>query len=403
MNRRRKIDFRGQSLELPVYLDHQATTPTDAHVVEAMLPYFGDKFGNPHSAQHAYGWEAEEGVEAARAQIAALIGAKPQEIIFTSGATESNNIAIQGAARFHGARKRRIVTCTTEHKCVLESCRGQQDQGFEIVILPVPSSGILDPQAVAEAIDDNTALVSIMAVNNEIGVLQPMAEIGAICAARGVLFHTDAAQATGKIPLDTEAMHIDLLSISGHKMYAPMGVGALYVRRRPRARISPLFAGGGQERGLRSGTLPAPLCVGLGAAAELAAREMAEEAPRLAGLRDRLYAAIRAGLDGVTFNGDPERRVAGNLNLSFAGIGGADLIAAFDDLAVSSGSACTTASIEPSYVLRAIGVPDMLAHASVRFGLGRATTEAQVDFAAERVVKTVGELRQSAEVIESAV
>ncbi len=258
MNARRSIEFRGQNLVLPVYLDHQATTPTDARVVEAMLPYFGDKFGNPHSAQHAYGWEAEEGVEAARAQIAGLIGAKPSEIIFTSGATESNNIAIQGAALFHGERKRRIVTCATEHKCVLESARLLAGKGFEIVILPVAASGILDPQAVADAIDDNTALVSIMAVNNEIGVLQPIAEIGAICAARGVLFHTDAAQAVGKIPLDTEAMHIDLLSLSGHKMYAPMGVGALYLRRRPRARISPLFAGGGQERGLRSGTLPTP-------------------------------------------------------------------------------------------------------------------------------------------------
>ena len=383
MNARRKIEFRGQNLELPVYLDHQATTPTDARVVEAMLPYFGDKFGNPHSAQHAYGWEAEEGVETARAQIAALIGAKPSEIVFTSGATESNNIAIQGAALFHGERKRRIVTCVTEHKCVLESCRLLAGQGFEIVTLPVGSSGILDPQAVADAIDDKTALVSIMAVNNEIGVIQPIAEIGAICAGRGVLFHTDAAQAAGKIPLDTESMHIDLMSVSGHKMYAPMGVGALYVRRRPRARISPLFAGGGQERGLRSGTLPTPLCVGLGEAAKIAAGEMAGEAQHLASLRDRLYVAIREGLDGVTPNGDPKRRVAGNLNLSFAGIGGGDLIAALDDLAVSSGSACTTASIEPSYVLRAIGLPDILAHASVRFGLGRATTEAQVDFAGQ--------------------
>ena len=405
MKGRRNIDFRGRSLELPVYLDHQATTPTDARVVEAMLPYFGDKFGNPHSAQHAYGWEAEAGVETARAQIATLIGAKPQEIIFTSGATESNNIAIQGAALFHGARKRRIVTCVTEHKCVLESCRLLAGRGFEIVFLPVESSGILDPQTVAEAIDGNTALVSIMAVNNEIGVLQPIAEIGAICAARGVLFHTDAAQAVGKIPLDTETMQIDLLSLSGHKMYAPMGVGALYLRRRPRARISPLFAGGGQERGLRSGTLPTPLCVGLGAAAEIAAHEMAEETPRLAGLRDRLEAAIRAGLDGVSLNGDPKRRVAGNLNLSFAGIGSGDLIAELDDLAVSSGSACTTASIEPSYVLRAIGVPDQLAHASIRFGPGRATTEAQVDFAAERVVEAVTRLRatQAAEAIETAV
>jgi len=382
----------------PIYLDYQATTPTDPRVVEAMLPFFNQRFGNPHSAQHALGWDAEAAVETARAQVAALIGAEPREIVFTSGATESNNLAVKGAARFHagrlqGDRKRRVVTTETEHKCVLESCRRLQREGFDVVFLPVEANGLLDLDRLAAAVTEETAVVSIMAVNNEIGVIQPLTEIGAICRARGAYFHSDAAQAVGKIPIDVQAMSIDLLSISGHKIYGPKGIGVLYVRRRPRVRLEPLFDGGGQERGFRSGTLPTPLCVGLGEACAIAAREMGEEAARLERLKDKLLGGLTDRLEGVAMNGDPERRIAGNLNLSFAGIDSEALMQVMPGLAVAAGSACTSASVEPSYVLRGLGLPEELARASLRIGLGRFTTEAEIDQAIEQIVEAVTRLR----------
>lgn len=377
----------------PVYLDNQATTPTDPRVVEAMLPFFTERFGNPHSTAHAYGWDAEEAVERAREDLAALIGASAREIIFTSGATESNNLAIKGAARFHRAARPKVVTFATEHKCVLESCRQLEREGFQAVFLPVRADGLIDLDLLAEAVDDETAVVSVMAVNNEIGVIQPLAEIGALCRERGAYFHTDAAQAVGKIPLDVNAEGIDLLSISGHKFHGPKGIGALYVRRRPRVRLEAMIDGGGQERGLRSGTLAPPLCVGLGMAARLAAEEMAEEQQRISGLKARLLEGIRGRLDGVLLNGDAERRVAGNLNLAFEGIDAEALMKAMPRLALSSGSACTSTSVEPSYVLRALGLSEERARASLRVGIGRFTSEADIDLAIEELVDKVGGLR----------
>jgi len=351
-----------------------------------MLPWFSEKFGNPGSVTHAYGREAEAAVERARGAVAALIGAEAREIVFTSGATESNNLAIKGAAHFHRELgKDRVVTVATEHKCVLESARALEREGFGVTVLPVDAQGLVDMDALRAAIDERTAVVSVMAANNEIGVLQPVAEIGALCRDKGVLFHTDAAQAVGKVPVDVDAMKIDLLSISGHKIYGPKGIGALYVRRRPRARLAPLFDGGGQERGVRSGTLPTPLCVGLGAAARIAAAEMAVEAERLLGLRRRFLAGIRARLPEVRLNGDAERRLPGNLNLSFPGVPALALMEACPGLALSTGSACTAAEVEPSYVLRALGLPDDLAQATLRVGLGRYTTDLEVDFAVERL------------------
>ena len=378
---------------MAIYLDYQATTPTDPRVVEAMLPYFHERFGNPHSVHHAFGWDAETAVERARGQVAALIGAEPREIVFTSGATESNNLAIKGAAWFHKDRKSHLITTATEHKCVLEACRRLEGQGFRVTYLPVGPGGLVDPRQIEDAITEDTVLVSVMAAHNEIGVIQPIAEIGAICRAHGVYFHCDAAQAVGKIPIDVQAMQIDLLSISGHKVYGPKGVGALYVRRRPRVRLEPLIDGGGQERGFRSGTLPTPLCVGLGEACAIALREMAEEAARLASLRDRLYEHLTTRLDGVVLNGDPTRRLPGNLNLSFERVNGEMLIEAMPEIAVSTGSACTSASVEPSYVLRALGLSDELAHASIRIGLGRDTTEAEVDEAVAIIAEAVTRLR----------
>jgi cysteine desulfurase len=374
----------------PIYLDYQATTPVDRRVLDEMLPWFTEKFGNPHATTHAYGREAALAVEEARAQVAALIGAEPREIIFTSGATEANNLAIKGALRFHRAQGRdHIVTLATEHKCVLESARAMAREGCRVSLLPVKPDGIVDLAALAAAIDERTAIVSVMAAHNEIGVLQPLAEIGALCRARGVLFHSDAAQAVGKVPVDVEAMSIDLLSISAHKLYGPKGIGALYVRRRPRARIEPLTDGGGQERGMRPGTLPTPLCVGFGAAAGIAAAEMGAEAPRLLGLRRRLLAGLRARLPNVRLNGDEERRLPGNLNLSFPGAPALPLMEACPALALSTGSACTAAEVEPSYVLRALGLPEALAAASLRLGLGRYTTESEVDFAIEALAAGV--------------
>lgn len=386
----------------PVYLDYQATTPTDRRVVEAMLPYFTEVFGNPHSRSHQYGWDAETAVEKARGQIADLIGANPKEIIFTSGATESNNLAIKGVARFHRDRKNHVITCVTEHKCVLDSCRHLEQEGFHVTYLPVQQNGLIDLDRLKDAMTDKTVLVSIMTVNNEIGVIQPIEEIGAICRERKVHFHTDAAQAVGKIPMNVDEMNIDLLSISGHKLYGPKGIGALYVRRRPRVRLEALINGGGQERGMRSGTLPTPLCVGLGEACAIAANEMGAEAERLRMLRDRFYNAINEQLSEVYLNGDLDNRIPGNLNLSFAYVEGEGLMMGIKDLAVSSGSACTSASLEPSYVLRALGVEEELAHTSLRIGLGRFSTAEDVDFAVERIVREVRRLREMSPLWEMA-
>jgi cysteine desulfurase len=380
--------------KMPIYLDYQATTPCDPRVVEAMLPYFTEKFGNPHSRNHQYGWEAEEGVEKARAQVAAIIGADEREVIFTSGATESNNLAIKGVLRFHKDKRNHMITTLTEHKCVLDSARHMEMEGVEVTYLPVQQNGLVDLEKLKAAITPKTALVSIMAVNNEIGVIQPLAEIGKICRERHVYFHTDAAQAVGKIPLDVNAMNIDLMSISGHKIYGPKGIGALYVRRKPRVRLEALIHGGGQERGFRSGTLPTPLCVGLGEAAAIAQREMGAEVERLRFLRDKLLDGVTKALPEVFVNGDLEQRIPGNLNISFAYVEGEGLMMGIKNLSVSSGSACTSESLEPSYVLRALGVEEELAHTSIRFGLGRFTTEQEVDYAVEHVVSAVKRLRE---------
>ncbi|HUC09965.1 MAG TPA: aminotransferase class V-fold PLP-dependent enzyme [Stellaceae bacterium] len=383
----------------PIYLDNQATTRLDPRVLEAMLPYFTEHFGNPHSTSHVYGHTAAAAVERARSAIAALINADPREIVFTSGATEANNLAIKGAARFArahpeaGRLRDHIVTLTTEHKCVLESCAQLAGEGFAVSYVPVEPSGLVRLDKLEAALRDRTLLVSVLAAHNEIGVIQPLAEIGALCRARGVLFHTDAAQAAGKIPLDVEAMRIDLLSISGHKLYGPKGVGVLYVRRRPRVRLLPLIDGGGQERGLRSGTLPTPLCVGLGHAAAIAADEMADEAARLRQLRDRLQHALARRVPGLGLNGDAEHRLPGNLNLSFPGIEAPSLIDACPSVAISTGSACTSATVEPSYVLRALGLPDAVANSAIRIGLGRFNTAAEVDFAVDALAAAAVRLK----------
>jgi cysteine desulfurase len=386
----------------PIYLDYQATTPLDPRVLEAMMPYFTYKFGNPHSRSHSYGWEAEEAVEKARGQVARLIGADEKEVIFTSGATESNNLAIKGVAEFYKDRRNHIVTTVTEHKCVLDTCRHLEQQGFTVTYLPVQKNGLIDLEQLRATVTDKTVVVSIMAVNNEIGVIQPLAEIGRICREKGAFFHTDAAQAAGKIPLDVEAMNIDLLSISGHKIYGPKGIGALYVRRKPRVRLVALINGGGQERGFRSGTLPTPLCVGLGEAAEISMKEMDAEAKRLARLRDRMLKGLREKLPEIYLNGDLEQRIPGNLNISFAYVEGESLMMGIKGLSVSSGSACTSASLEPSYVLRALGVDEELAHTSLRIGLGRFTTEQEVDAAVEELVRHVNKLREMSPLWEMA-
>jgi cysteine desulfurase len=375
----------------PIYLDNQSTTRLDPRVLEAMLPYFTEEFGNPHSTSHTYGRNAAAAIETARAEVAALIQADPREIVFTSGATESNNLALKGVAHFArahstGVPRDHIVTLVTEHKCVLESCNQLRSEGFAVTFLSVEPNGLISPAALAAAMTERTLLVSVMAAHNEIGVIQPLAEIGALCRSRGVLFHTDAAQAFAKISLDVGALQIDLMSISGHKIYGPKGVGALYIRRRPRVRLLPLIDGGGQERGLRSGTLPTPLCVGLGRAAVLAGAEMTEEAERLRHLRDRLRRSLARQVPGFAVNGDLEQRLPGNLNFSFPGIEALSLIEACPSLAVSTGSACTSASVEPSYVLRALGLSEAEANSGIRVGLGRFTTAAEVDFAADALV-----------------
>lgn len=390
------------NIKKPIYLDYQSTTPCDPRVVEKMMPYFTEFYGNPHSRNHKFGWDAEEAVEKGREEIATLIGASPKEIIFTSGATESNNVAIKGTLDFYGNTKNHIITCTTEHKCVLDTCRVLEQKGFKVTYLPVQKNGLIDLNKLEEAITDKTLLVSIMAAHNEIGVIQPLKEIGALCRKRGVFFHTDAAQAVGKVPLNVDEMNIDLMSISGHKIYGPKGVGALYVRRKPRVRVLAQMNGGGQERGMRSGTLSPALCVGMGTACAIAQQEMGQEHQRLMALRTHFYDKIMQALPQIYLNGDLEHRLAGNLNLSFAHVEGEGLMMGIKDLAVSSGSACTSASLEPSYVLKALGVGEDLAHTSLRIGFGRFTTKEEVDFAANQIIEAVNKLREMSPLWEMA-
>ncbi len=381
------------TIKLPIYLDYQSTTPMDPRVIDVMVDCMKNDFGNPHSRTHALGWKAEEMVEIARRQVADLIKADPKEIFFTSGATESNNIAIKGVAHFYGETgKKHVITIATEHKCVINSVRDLEQEGFKVTFLPVQQNGLVDLNKLEASITDQTCLVSIMAVNNEIGVIQPLKEIGALCRKKGAFFHTDAAQAFGKIPLDVNEMNIDLMSISGHKIYGPKGVGAIFIRRKPRVRIKSIISGGGQERGIRSGTLATPLVVGLGKAAEIAKNEMTQDEARIKKLSDKLYQGVMATTH-VYLNGDKEKRIPGNLNFSFAGIEGESMIMAIKDLAVSSGSACTSSSLEPSYVLHALGVEDELAHTSIRFGIGRFTTEEEIDYAVKLLKTKIQKLR----------
>ncbi|CAE8587609.1 unnamed protein product [Polarella glacialis] len=381
--------------DAPSYLDMQATTPCDPRVLDAMLPFFHSQFGNPHSRSHSYGWQAEDAGEKAREQIAALIGADPKEIFFTSGATESNNMAIKGIADFYQGSKKHIITTQTEHKCVLASCRRLEvEKGWSVTYLRVGKDGLVDLKELEDAIREDTALVSVMHINNEIGVLQPLEEIGKICAAKGVFLHTDGAQSVGKIPIDVKKMNVSLMSISGHKMYGPKGIGALYVSRKPRVRLRAVIDGGGQERGMRSGTLPTPLVVGFGKAAEVCMQEMDNDQRHIEGLYKHMSEQIHSQLPMVILNGSETQRYAGNANLSFSGVEGESLLMSLSkSTAVSSGSACTSASLEPSYVLRAIGVGEELAHTSLRFGIGRFTTEAEVDKTVQDLVREVRRLR----------
>jgi cysteine desulfurase len=361
-----------------------------------MMPYLTTRFGNPHSSSHKFGWEAADAVERARGEVAALIGAEAKEIVFTSGATESNNLAIKGLGRFYRKHRDHVVTVSTEHKCVLEAAAAMEREGMAVTRIPVQPNGLVDLDAVRAAITERTLLVSVMTVNNEIGVIQPVAEIGAICRERRVFFHTDAAQAVGKIPLDVEAMNIDLLSISGHKVYGPKGIGALYVRKRSRLKFDPILSGGGQEGGVRSGTLSPALCAGLGHACSLAGTEMSAERTRLREQFDRFVDGVGSALPEVVLNGDRETRIPGNISLSFPGVDGSLLLAQLRELAVSSGAACASAVAEPSYVLEAIGVDRRLAQATIRFGLGRFTTDAEIDFAVETVVRKISQLQKAA-------
>jgi cysteine desulfurase len=389
------------AVKLPIYMDNNATTRTDPRVVEAMLPYFTEKFGNAASRSHAFGWEAEAAVEEARDQIAELIGATGKEIIFTSGATEATNLALKGAAAMYKKKGNHLVTQATEHKATLDTCKRLERDGYQVTYLPVDRYGQVHPDQVREAITDKTILVSIMAANNEIGTLQPIRDIGRLCKERGVLFHTDAVQSAGKLPLDVNDVGADLVSLSAHKMYGPKGIGALYVRKKdPRVRLEPQIDGGGHERGMRSGTLPVPLIVGFGAAADLARREMAEESERTFRLREKLCKSIMDRLPETYLNGHPTERLPGNANISFAYVEGEGLMMGIKDVAVSSGSACTSASLEPSYVLRALGVGDELAHSSIRFGIGRFNTEEEVDYVADHVVHEVNRLREMSPLYE---
>ncbi|WP_420211231.1 IscS subfamily cysteine desulfurase [Burkholderia aenigmatica] len=376
----------------PIYMDYSATTPVDPRVVDKMVPFLHEQFGNPASRSHSYGWDAEQAVEEARAHVAALLGADPREIVWTSGATEGNNLAIKGAAHFYQGKGKHLVTVKTEHKAVLDTCRELERQGFDVTYLDVREDGLLDLDTVQRALRADTILVSVMLANNETGVIQPVAEIGALCRARGIVFHCDAVQAAGKIPVDVNALNVDLLTVTAHKVYGPKGIGALYVRRKPRVRIEAQMHGGGHERGMRSGTLPTHQIVGMGEAFRLAKKEMGEESRRVGALRDRLLAGLST-LDEVYVNGDLARRIPHNLNVSFNFVEGESLIMGIKGVAVSSGSACTSASLEPSYVLRALGRSDELAHSSIRFTLGRFTTEAEVDSVIAQVRDTVGKLR----------
>ena len=378
-----------------IYMDNHATTPVDSRVLEAMLPYFGERFGNAASRNHQFGWEAEEAVDRARRQVAVLINASPKEIIFTSGATESDNLALKGIAEMYSQKGDHIITCVTEHKAIIDSVKHLEKSGVRVTFLPVDKSGLIDLGELERAIIDRTILISIMTVNNEVGVVQDIKEIGRIARENGVFFHTDAVQAVGKIPFDVQEMNVDIASLSAHKMYGPKGIGAIYVRRRnPRVLLSPIIDGGGHERGMRSGTLNVPGIVGFGKAAEIATEELAEESARIFSLRERLRQKLQENLDEVFINGDLEQRVPGNLNMSFAYVEGESLLMGIDDIAVSSGSACTSASLEPSYVLKAMGVGEDLVHTSIRFGLGRFNTEDEVDYVADKVTATVRRLRE---------
>src|ERR1022692_4337148 len=382
-------------IKLPIYMDNHATTPMDPRVLEEMLPYFMEKFGNAASRNHPFGWVAEEAVELSRERIAKLIGATAKEIIFTSGATESNNLAIKGIAEMYRERGNHIITQVTEHKAVLDTCKRLEKYGYRVTYLPVKADGLIDLEDLKRAMDDKTILVTIMAANNEIGVLQPIREIGKLCHEKGVLFHTDAVQAVGKVPVNVIADNIDVLSLSAHKIYGPKGVGALYVRRRnPRVQIAAQIDGGSHERGMRSGTLNVPGIVGLGKACEIAYEEMDSEAAYLRGLRDRLKAKLESELEEVSINGSMEHRLPHNLNMSFVYVEGESLLMGINDVAVSSGSACTSATLEPSYVLKALGLGDDVAHSSIRFGLGRFNTQAEVDYVAAKVIEIVKHLRQ---------
>lgn len=390
------------TIQIPIYMDYHATTPVDPRVLEAMLPYFNAKFGNAASRSHVFGWTAEEAVTKSRELLAKLIGASnPKEMVFTSGATESNNLAIKGVADFYKEKGNHIITTVIEHKAVLDTCKRLEKQGFTVTYLPVGKNGLVDPDDVAKAITGKTILVSVMLANNEVGTVQPIAEIGAITRKRGVLLHSDAVQGVGKVPFDVEAMHVDLASITAHKMYGPKGIGALYVRRsKPRVRVAAQLDGGGHEFGMRSGTLNVPGIVGFAKAAQLMIEEGKAESVRILGLRERLRQKLAKNLDEIVVNGSLDKRLPGNLNVSFAFVEGEALIMAIKDVAVSSGSACTSASLEPSYVLHAMGVGDDLAHSSIRFGLGRFTTEEEVDYVADLVTRKVQKLRDMSPLYE---
>ena len=390
------------SIKLPIYLDNNATTPLDPRVLEAMMPYLTSEYGNAASRSHPFGWKAEEAVDLAREQIAQLIGANEKEIVFTSGATESINLALKGAAEFYKEKGNHLITVRTEHKATLDTCKRLERQGYEVTYLPVDKDGRATAQQVRDAITPKTILVSVMLANNEVGTIQPIAEIGAVCREKGVLLHCDAVQGAGKIPFDVESMKVDLASISAHKMYGPKGIGALYVRRKPRVRIAPIIDGGGHERGMRSGTLNVPGIVGFGKACDLARAEMADEARRTKALRIRLQDYLFSHLDHLELNGHAEERLPGNLNVSFAFVEGEALMMAIKNVAVSSGSACTSASLEPSYVLRACGVTEDLAHTSIRFGVGRFNTEEEIDFVGKYVVGQVAKLREMSPLYEMA-
>ena len=390
-------------LKFPIFMDNHSTTPVDPRVLEAMLPYFTEKFGNAASRNHPFGWEAEKAVDQAREQIARLIHCDPKEVIFTSGATESDNLALKGVAEMYREKGNHIITAVTEHKAILDTAKRLEKEGFEVTYLEVGPDGLIDPGAVKGAIKEGTILISIMMANNEIGVIQPVSEIGRIAKEKGVLFHCDATQGVGKIPVDVQAMGIDLMSFSAHKIYGPKGIGVLYVRKKnPRVRIAPMMDGGGHERGMRSGTLNVPGIVGLGKACEVCGAEMMEESARLTRMRDRLKDQMLKGLDEIYLNGHPQRRLPQNLNMSFAYVEGESLLMGLKEIALSSGSACTTATLEPSYVLRALGVGSDLAHSSLRFGLGRFNTDEEVDYVGQRVIETVRRLREMSPLYEMA-